>query len=267
MKTIAKKFTGKLAASDAIWPFLEKYLVNIAKHVVAERAEALFQREFPEYRITAGPFEGLLLPGAAHKRGSKLIPKFIGSYVAELNPVTEKIISSKPPVIVDVGCAEGYYAVGFALRCPDARIIAYDLDVNARAACREVAEANRVAERVEIESECSPKTLIELNLPAGSVVMSDCEGYELQLFSPEVVNALKHSQVFIEVHDLYNPSISATLKQRFATTHHLQVIRSSHDKSDYVTHPSLAQMTPAMLQHLTHEREANMDWFYFIPRH
>lgn len=266
MKTFAKNITRSLASSDALWPLLQKYLINVAKYAVAERAEFLFRKEFPDNRIAAGPFKGMLLPGAAHQRGSKLIPKFIGTYEAELNPVTELIIASNPPVIVDVGCAEGYYAVGFALRCPDSRIIAYDLDSNARAACSEVAEANRVEKRVQIESECTPRSLIELNLPAGSVIMSDCEGYELELFTPEVVKALKHSQVFIEVHDLYNPSISETLKQRFAATHHLQVIRSSHDKSDYATHPSLGQMTPAMLQHLTHEREANMDWFYLLPK-
>lgn len=265
MKTLAKNFTRSLASSDTLWPMLQKYLVNVAKYAVAERAEFLFRKEFPDNRIAAGPFEGMLLPGDAHRRGSKLIPKFIGTYEAELNPVTEEIIASKPPVIVDVGCAEGYYAVGFARRCPATQVIAYDLDSNARTACREVAEANQVADRVRIESECSPRSLIDLKLPAGSVVMSDCEGYEFELFTPEVVTALKDCQVFIEVHDLYNPDISATLKRRFAATHRLRVLRSNHDKSDHATHPRLKTLTPAMLDHLTNERDSNMDWFFFQP--
>jgi hypothetical protein len=97
------------------------------------------------------------------------------------------------------------------------------------------------------------------------MVMSACEGYELELFTPEVVTSLRARDVFIEVHDLYNPAISETLKQRLSASHHLQVVRSSHDKSDHAIHPSLRHLTPAMLRDLPYERVSNMDWFFFQP--
>jgi len=33
----------------------------------------------------------------------------------------------RPTVFLDVGCAEGYYAVGFALSAPETEVFAYDI--------------------------------------------------------------------------------------------------------------------------------------------
>ena len=49
-------------------------------------------------------------------------PLLAGSYEAELHDVLEDVIVERPSRIIDVGCAEGYYAVGLAMRCPDAAV-------------------------------------------------------------------------------------------------------------------------------------------------
>jgi hypothetical protein len=43
---------------------------------------------------------------------STFIPKIIGSYECELHPAIEEIIVNNYAEVWDVGCAEGYYAVG-----------------------------------------------------------------------------------------------------------------------------------------------------------
>ena len=50
----------------------------------------------------------------------------------------------------DIGCAEGYYAVGMAGRMPATRVDAFDIDPAAQRACGELAARRGVAERVRV---------------------------------------------------------------------------------------------------------------------
>lgn len=265
MKELAQTLVSHLVQNDTIWPLLQKYLVNVANYALRMRAEHTLLKTYPAETIPAGPFAKMILPGGGYKVGSKLIPKFTGTYEAELYPSVEELIALRPPLFIDVGCAEGYYAVGMAMRCPQAQVIAYDIEAAARAACKATAAANGVLERVSIREKCDPKTLLAMNLPERSVIMSDCEGYEKDLFTPDVVRHLKDCYLLIEIHDLYDPSISGTLRERFKDTHHLKIIRSYHDKSDHAGHLVDKGFSRQMIDLLTHEREWNMDWFYLVP--
>src|SRR5262249_28724052 len=76
-------------------------------------------------RIAAGPFRGMRLdydamPVPAYS------PKLIGTYEQELHPAIERAIDRSPSHILNVGCAEGFYAVGMAMRLPHAMIYAAD---------------------------------------------------------------------------------------------------------------------------------------------
>lgn len=255
----------KVVAHDTLWSVCQQ-LNRVTSFSTQARAAALFERHFPGDQIQHGFFAGIRIPGGGYAIGSCLIPKFVGTYEAELTPVVEEIIRRNPPLIVDIGCAEGYYAVGFALRIPQSRVLAFDTSPEARRVCKETAIANQVDDRVSIAGECRPADLLNLNLPDGSLVMSDCEGYEVNLFTDEVAKYLSACLVFIEVHDCYRPEASATLKARFATTHDLLVIRSGKDKSDYQAALCHPDFTPAIKAILCHERDFNMDWFFFIPK-
>src|SRR5690606_29129834 len=61
-------------------------------------------------QITAGPFEGMKY--LEQVAGSALLPKLIGSYESELHAALLDMTRRGHRLIIDVGCAEGYYAVG-----------------------------------------------------------------------------------------------------------------------------------------------------------
>ena len=71
--------------------------------------------------VHAGPFAGMRY--VDRSVGSCFIPKLLGTYERELAPKIERICRRQPGLVVDVGAAEGYYAVGLAMRIPEARII------------------------------------------------------------------------------------------------------------------------------------------------
>jgi hypothetical protein len=251
--------------NNNLWKACEQ-LNRVAAFATRARALALFARHFPGEKIRHGFFDGIQIPSGGYAKGSCLITKFVGTYEAELTPVVEESVRRNPPPIVDVGCAEGYYAVGFAMRYPQAKVHAFDTSPEARMLCKQTAIANKVHDRVAIAGECSPADLLNLPLPRGSLVVSDCEGYEVDLFKEEVVKHLAASLVFNEVHDCYRPEASPTLKTRFSATHDLQVIRSGKDKSDFQSALSHPDFTPAMKAILCHERDFNMDWFFFTSK-
>ena len=60
-------------------------------------------------KVIHGPFEGLQYPDA-RSSGSSLLPKLIGSYEHELHEIINDALGQSYTDLVDIGCAEGYYA-------------------------------------------------------------------------------------------------------------------------------------------------------------
>src|SRR5215216_3563254 len=91
--------------------------------------------------VSGGPFAGLQYPDtSAHS----LVPKLLGIYERELHGAVEDAIRARPATIVNVGAADGYYAVGLARRCPEARSVAYEADPQQRDLLSRVAARNGV---------------------------------------------------------------------------------------------------------------------------
>lgn len=74
-------------------------------------------------KIGLGPFAGMKYINKAH--GSSLTPKIIGTYERELHPFIYEIADKQYDCIVDVGSAEGYYAVGLAYLYHKKRTVAF----------------------------------------------------------------------------------------------------------------------------------------------
>jgi len=174
-------------------------------------------------RILGGPFEGMLYVEEAV--GSCLLPKLAGSYEQETVSVLEEAIACGPKVVIDVGAAEGYYAIGLARRLPGATVYAFDIDPHATRLCRHLAELNGVSERVVTAGACTVDTL-QARLGPGALVICDCEGFEDELLDPRRVPALERAQVLVELHDHLRPGVSLRIKERFARTHRTRMIPS-----------------------------------------
>ncbi|MFN8277451.1 MAG: hypothetical protein U0T84_08215 [Chitinophagales bacterium] len=225
--------------------------------------EAFISRKFatkiaPDLSVKDGVFKGMKYPGL-EAAGSALVPKFVGSYEDELND----IISSSYDFIVDIGCAEGYYAVGLAMRNPTAKVIAYDTDEYAQSLCLAMAKANGVSDRVEIKSSCTSQDLAQMVYPRKTLVISDCEGYEFELFTPATALALKNSTILIEVHPI-NGKDKESLLNIFIATHRHSIISSQlKSASDYVAFNGLERTFINDL--LLFERNTRQEWLILTP--
>jgi hypothetical protein len=170
-----------------------------------------------------------------------VVPKLLGCYEAELHDTLSRVYHRTYRRIINVGSAEGYYAIGLALRIPDVPVFAFDIDPAERALCGEMALANGVADRLTMRGEC---TVDELRALASgeSLIVCDCEGCELTLLRPDLIPGLRTCDMIVEMHDCVDPTISQTISARFAATHEVTIL--PRVERDPETYPALASLTP-----------------------
>lgn len=78
------------------------------------------------------------------------VAKLLGCCEQPLHRHISAALSGRYHRIINIGCAEGYYAVGFAVAAPALVSVACDIDLKAQSVYGEMAEKNGVSDRVEI---------------------------------------------------------------------------------------------------------------------
>jgi hypothetical protein len=169
-------------------------------------------------KIWSGPFKGM--DYVEDQTEGALIPRLLGCYECELHPHIERLAAGNLDCVIDVGCAEGYYAVGLARLMPQVTVYAHDINPAAREACARLAAANGVAGRVIVGGEVKPDGF-QVYAGRRALVMVDAEGAETDILQPELSPALAGMNIIVETHDLYRPGTLELLKSRFAPTHEI----------------------------------------------
>lgn len=169
--------------------------------------------------VQSGPFAGMDYPFAAIEGAGA--SRLLGSYEASLAPVIETIIASPYRVVIDVGCAEGYYAVGLARRMPHSQIIARDANPAALQLCEKLAATNGVTDRITLGGLMQHQDFA-ICADQRTLVLCDIEGAEADLLDPTRAKGLLCADILVETHDCLTPGLSALIHNRFAATHNIQ---------------------------------------------
>jgi len=213
-------------------------------------------------KILQGPFAGMSYVRQA--TGSAFIPKLVGSYESELIPLVNIVIDSAYDTIVDVGCAEGYYAVGLAMRMPAVTVRAFDSNPTGQYLCKMMACENGVEKRVLIAGSCDP-TALKQAIQGKTFLLCDCEGYEQELLMLTEIPELRNTTILVELHDCFVPGVSERIVERFKDSHDIQILESQdRDVKDY---PYIHFLTPQKQQMALDEiRLGAMQWAYMTPK-
>ena len=223
----------------------------------------VFERLNCPKTILHGPFQGMKYLSRAYC--SAVLPKLLGTYECELIPAIERIIRGDADRIIDIGAAEGYYAVGLALKMPKARIVAFELYEPARHLLKRLAGLNGALDRVDLRGECSIETLTHaLEGAKRPAIVCDCEGAEDVLLDPEKVAALQGSLIVVETHDGMVPGLNERLLARFRSTHDIERIGSRPRTQDDL--PIGANLSAEELAVAADEERAWAEWFVFVPK-
>ena len=178
-------------------------------------------------RVYGGPFAGMIIPERVqHWDDGNFGTKLLGCYEHELHDVIHHAVWRYPNVLIDVGCSEGYYAIGFARMHKDLRVHALDISDAALTLCSMYATINGVKDQVyTARGARDPSELRFRGIEGRRLYMIDCEGDEAELIDLEACPELKHSDIIVECHDFMRPSMSRILADRLAATHKVELIR------------------------------------------
>ena len=218
--------------------------------------------------VRSGPFAGMRYGRSSF--GSAYIPKLLGIYERELAPIVERACSRCPELIVNIGAAEGYYAVGLAIRNPSSRIVAFEAEGPGRALLQEMAEENDVRTRIDIRSKCEAQDLeAALRDVRSALVICDVEGYEQSLLDPLLSPSLCRTNILVELHNAIVPGVSDLLRARFESTHYLRLIyQEPRTWDDFPWRTLITALLPRSLKEsaVSEWHPVPTSWFYMQSR-
>jgi hypothetical protein len=226
------------------------------------REAILYARLGQPSRVLSGPFRGM---DFSRSVWGHFLPKILGTYERELWPHVEHFCNRSFDAVVNIGSAEGYYAVGLARRLPAARVVCYEIDQQSNHLLRVHARNNDAAGRLEVAQTCTTAGLeAALQKHASALVVCDCEGAEGVLLDPKQVPSLRTAALLVETHNFVVPGVHEELLWRFTPSH---TVTAVHGRPRVVADaPETALSGEEVLEAMAEHRPADSGWIVLQPK-
>lgn len=170
-------------------------------------------------KIHSGPFKGMKY--IKQSTGSVILPKLIGTYEDELHPLLINVIAKKEySYFLDVGAAEGYFAVGIHKYIFREKVntIAFELTKKGQKSIHQLIALNKT-KNITVYGACTVSLFKDMVKPRSFILM-DVEGYEQELLNPDIIN-FSTVDILVELHPNIYPDIKKQIIERFTSTHEI----------------------------------------------
>jgi hypothetical protein len=186
-----------------------------------------FMKHF-DRTVAYGPMRGYRIPAQSPWSQNDRAAMLFGVYEREVLALLVEC-ADRYDHLIDVGAADGYYAVGALASNLFRAVVCYEASERGRATIRKSAAENEVLDRLEVRGRAEEAFCDELpqELVARSVLLVDIEGGEFEILTPAVFRKFRCSVVIIEIHDWLreDPIASlAALRQAASETHGIEVV-------------------------------------------
>ena len=131
------------------------------------------------------------------------------------NKIQEKLKEIKKPILIDIGAADGFFAIGCLYSKLSKYCYAFEQNETSRLALRKTAEINKVTNQISIMGKVDNQSFLS-SLPnnlelSKTVILCDIEGEEYDFFSETILKKLKKCNLIIEIHNESSNSKETTL--------------------------------------------------------
>lgn len=171
---------------------------------VAERRRRISREMFESFAGTVrhGPFTGLVLPDDPWWGSADRASMLLGLYELEVLRLLTDATLHERRTFVDVGAADGYYAVGLLRTGRMDRAICFEASPDGQRTIQAMARRNGVADRLVVHG-CADSgfaSVLPADACAQSIVLVDIEGGEFDLLDPACLERLASAVVVVEIH-------------------------------------------------------------------
>jgi len=251
---------------------LEKFLIIIVfafklEDVVTQTRREVLGKKVWEYyggKIAYGPFKGVRINNHSAWSGTKDIgPKIFGLYE---NQILNWIQQKKFDLLIDVGAADGYYALGMLSSKIVSRAVTFEISVNDREITKSSAIINNVDDKIFIKGEATSSEIIEvLKTCSNGLIIMDIEGGEYNLITSELLEAAKNCCLVIEIHDVVGREILENMLSLCKEFHEFEELTSL--ERNFPRDKFTEKLTDNERSHLLSEgRSYAMSWVALSPK-
>ncbi len=239
-------------------------LAHLAARACRSEIDAELSHRFGDV-VRRGPFAGMKLVDRRAWGDGDRAGVLLGLYEANLHEPILDAVAKRPELVINIGCADGTYAVGLARLLPDAEIHAFDIDPRAGEVCMAAARLNGVEGRLHFSEHCTSTTLRTLLAGKRGLIVSDCEGAEADIIDLSAIPALSATNMIVECHRSGEFDTATVLMDRLRMTH--DVIAFGEGPRDPHGLEELEGMSEFERWLIAHEgRPDNMTWIYARAR-
>ena len=210
------------------WYAMRLWLTTLYDRHKFTRANGQDGFDLPDV-VLAGPFKGMKY--SIEAVWSEKYPKILGTYEKEIHPTLDRVSKFKYSQLINIGSAEGFYAIGLARKIEFENIITVDPLSDSYVQVKQIAADNNVA-KVHHVKWLSLNRLNQLLSNKPTLLIIDCEGGEAGYLTSKVVTNLKFADVIVEVHSFLIQQLSEMIKGANALTHKITLIEQERRTLD-----------------------------------
>lgn len=238
-------------------------ILSLEKYVVYKKSNSFSKvsKLLKDPIVMNGPFKGLNYDGI-ESFCSTINPKLFGTYEIELHNVIKQIIKKSYLRIIDIGSAEGYYAIGipYAKNNLEVEVVAIEVSKVATDNLRKLAK-NNIQNKVIITDKFESKKYYDNK---DTIVIMDCEGAELDYLKKIDKKHILKWDFLIEIHVQKKKNIIKEIEKIFKE----RKINKIKSIDDYHKIEEYSEFIPkhfddnTKLLLLSENRRSGMYWFY-----
>ena len=271
MKSIAKYILQNLLVNDFVYKIFQP-LLFVAERLKASRHNYLNSVTYLSLKADAdkifvsrivcnGPFKGLHFDREDNVSGSTYA-MLLGSFESEIHPFINAVMQKEYDHVYNIGCADGYYAIGFARSMPGSAVYAFDSNKLAITKAQTLATQNMLQNKINFFGTFYSSTVQLVNINKKSLFIVDCEGAERNIFTKENVDKLVNADLIIEMHINIYPDLEDYFTAIFEATHFISIVNSvdDHLKAKNYLFPEIDGLNYSLRHFITEERSIFMQW-------
>jgi hypothetical protein len=220
-------------------------------------------------QVKYGPFRGLKLSKATWWGTTDRAGMLLGLYEQEILSVLANIPLEYRRSFIELGAADGYYAVGVLVNGLFERSYCFEISERGQQAIAANAELNGVGPHVQIRgiAETDFHAMLPPSAIGNSTLLIDVEGAEFDILTPETFERFANSIIIIELHDHFFADAQQRLERlKRMCANAFRIDELTTTSRDLSVFPELKQFTDTDRWLICSEgRRAMPHWYVLTP--